>query len=304
MKAVMMNEFGGPEVLGMTDLETPAPGPGDVLVRVHAAGVNPVDWKMREGEYPPVGEDQLPLIPGRDMAGTIEAIGDEVAAWQPGDEVYAFLEPGLGGYSEYLVLSQDSVARKPGSLSMTEAAAVPLAAMTAWQGLFDHGGLERGQRVLILGGSGGVGHLAVQLAKARGAEVAATASGSDLDFLRQIGCDMPVAHDGARFEDVVKPVDVVLDLIGGETRDRAFSVVREGGIVVSTLGEPEARDGIGTAGFMAQPDTRELSAIARLIDEGQVRVEVQRVLPLDRAAEAQRLLREEHSRGKTVLEIR
>lgn len=303
MQSVMIQEFGGPEVLRFVETDKPGPGPNDVLIRVKAAGVNPVDWKSREGEYAGLSEDQLPAVPGRDMAGVIEDVGTDVTDWQEGDEVFAFLGPGLGGYQHYVVLGAGDVAAKPASLTMTESGAVPLAAMTAWQGLFDHGGLTPGQRVLILGGAGGVGHLAIQFAKARGATVASTAAADDLDFLRGLGCDEPLAYDAASPLDGVDPVDVVLDLIGGDGREKAFAAVKPEGMVVSVLGEPEARGNVRTAGFMTRPDAAQLAEIAELFDDGKARLEVQRVLPFADAAEAQERLRRDHSRGKTVLDL-
>jgi len=303
MKSVLMREFGGPEVLEVVESDTPTPGPQDVVIRVRAAGVNPVDWKSREGEYPGLKADQLPAIPGRDMAGEITATGAEVTEWQRGDEVFAFLGSGLGGYQDHLVMNAGALTAKPKRLSMIEAAAVPLAAMTAWQGLFDHGGLQAGQRVLILGGAGGVGHMAIQFAKAQGAVVASTAASEDIGFLRELGCDEPLAHDTGDPLSELEPVDLVLDLISGEAQEAAFAVVKPGGILVSTLGMPDSREGVRTDGFIAEPNPGQLREIAGLIDRGKVRVEVQRVLPLTEAAEAQRLQRHEHSRGKTVLEV-
>jgi NADPH:quinone reductase-like Zn-dependent oxidoreductase len=307
MKAIQMHAFGGPEVLEFEDIARPEPKPDEVLVKVHAASVNPVDWKIRKGGYPAVKQQDLPIVPGRDVAGEIVAVGHDVDRFSEGDAVYAFLDTKHGGYEEYVAVQTGELALKPEGLDMTTAAGVPLAAITAWQGLFDHGGVHDGERVLIHGGAGGVGHFAIQFAKARGAWVATTVSADDLEFVRGLGADQAIDYKSERFEDVVEPVDVVFDLIGGETRDRSFKVLKKMGMLVSTLGEPDRKKaeeyGVQVAGYLAQPNGQQLAEIARLIDAGQVRVEVRRVFPLSEAAKAQRSLEEEHGRGKVVLRV-
>jgi NADPH:quinone reductase-like Zn-dependent oxidoreductase len=315
MKAVRIHSFGGPEVLQLDEVLRPQPQSGDeALIKVRAASINPVDWKIRKGGYPAVKQEDLPIVLGRDVSGEIvetasefRATDGEGVAFKVGDAVFAFLGMGRGGYQEYVIGKSNELARKPASLNHIEAAAVPLAGITAWQGLFDHGGLAAGQRVLIHGGAGGVGHLAVQFAKAKGAWVATTVSGDDVAFARGLGVDVVIDYKAQRFEEVVEPVDMVFDLIGGETRDRSFAVVRPGGILVSTLGKPDetkAREhGVRVAGYMAQPNGRQLGEIGRLIDDGKVKVVVQAVYPLEKAADAQRRLEQEHTRGKIVLEV-
>src|SRR5580700_9125874 len=187
MKAVVIHSFGSEKVLKLENLSRPAPKADEVLVKVHAASVNPVDYKTREGKFPVVKQEKLPVVLGRDVAGTIEAVGPSARRFKPGDEVYALLDHELGGYAEYVVIREGDVSAKPKHLNFTEAAAVPLVAVTAWQGLFDHGKLQAGQHVLIHGGAGGVGHLAIQIAKARGARVSATAAKEDLEFVRGLG---------------------------------------------------------------------------------------------------------------------
>jgi NADPH:quinone reductase-like Zn-dependent oxidoreductase len=307
MKAVRLHEFGGPEKLRTEQVERPAPEAGEVLIRILAASVNPVDWKIREGGYPAVKQDDLPITLGRDACGEVVEARDGATKFKAGDVVLVFLGMGRGGYAEYVLAPEGEPALKPNRLSPEEAAAVPLAAMTAWQGLFDHGGLAAGQRVLIHGGAGGVGHLAVQLAKAKGAWVATTVSHDDLDFARGLGADQVVDYKAERFEDVVEPVDVVFDLISGETRQRSFSVLKKGGALISTLGEPDKEQakahGVRVAGYTAQPNGDQLGQIAQLIEDGKVEVTVQSVRPLDQAAEAQTALKEEHPRGKIVLKV-
>ena len=186
MKAVCIESFGGPETLQVQRIEQPEPAEDEVLIRVRAASVNPVDYKIRSGRYPAVKEQDLPRILGRDVSGVVAAVGAGVTQFHKGDEIFAMLDRGTGGYAEYVTIKADLCAPKPATLGYAEAAAVPLAAITAWQGLFDYGRLEPGQRVLIHGGAGGVGHFAIQLAKARGAQVSTTVSGKDKEFVRAL----------------------------------------------------------------------------------------------------------------------
>ena len=233
-RAVRIERFGGPEVVDLADIAVPALAAGEVLVRTAIASVNPVDWKIAEGQYPPLGEDKLPIVLGRDLSGTVVAVGAGADA-KIGDRVCAFIDTDRGAQSTLVVLKPGEAVAVPEGVSFEDAGAVPLAAMTAWQGLFDHGGLEAGQSVLIHGGAGGVGHIAVQLAKWKGAHVIATASGKDLDFVRSLGADQVVDYKTERFEDVAHDIDMVYDTQGGETQDRSFGVLRKGGILVSTL---------------------------------------------------------------------
>lgn len=307
MKAVRMHEFGNPDVLRFEEIERPAPGRGQVLVEIHAASVNPVDWKIREGGYPVVGEQDLPFIPGRDLAGKVVEVGDGVTDIESGQQVFAYLDMETGGYGDYAAVDAGFLAPKPRALTMIEAAAVPLAAITAGQGLLDYGGLRRGQRVLIHGGAGGIGHLAIQIAKIRGAWVATTVSEEDMDFVRRLGADQVIDYRAERFEDSVDPVDLVFDLVGGETQDRSFDIVSSGGRLISTVGEPNAKiahaRGVVASGFTAKPNGAQLHAIGKLVDRGLISVEVQRTFPLSEASEAQRFQKTAHSRGKTVLEV-
>ncbi len=304
MKAVRVSSFGGPEVMREEPVPVPEPGTGELLVRVYAASVNPVDYKTSTGQYPPVTEDDLPIILGRDIAGRVEVCGSGVGDFTPGDDVYALLPNNRGAFTEQVAIPAETAASKPDTLDYVHAAAVPLAGLTAWQGLFDYGELQAGQRVLIHGGGGGVGHYAVQFAKVRGAEVIATASGDDLEFVRELGADRVIDYH-EQFEAQVSDVDLVLDLVGGETQQRSWQVLKPGGVMVSTLGEPadaDERDAEGI-GFLVQPNGRELAEIARLIDEGRVRVTVQETFPLDRVPDAEQRLRDSHVRGKLVIKV-
>jgi NADPH:quinone reductase-like Zn-dependent oxidoreductase len=271
--------------------------------------VNPVDYKIRSGKYPPVKQDSLPKVLGRDIAGVVVGRGAAVATFLDGDEVIAMLDRGQGGYAEYVALPADLCVRKPESLDYAEAAAVPLAAMTAWQGLFDHGGLTAGQRVLIHGGAGGVGHFAIQLAKAQGAYVITTCSAEDMDFVRSLGADEAIDYHKERFEDRITEVDLVFDLIGGDTQERSWAVLKEGGAMVSTLAKPSERQAQihharAATNYMAQPDAGELGEIAHLITTNKVHPHVEARIPLDHVAEAHRKAEHGHPRGKIVLEIR
>jgi NADPH:quinone reductase-like Zn-dependent oxidoreductase len=305
MQAIRIHEFGAPEVLTLEEVATPRPGPGQVLLRNHAAGVNPVDYKIRQGKYPRIRAEQLPMILGRDAAGVVERSEDR--RHPPGQEVFALLDWTLGGYAEYVVLDGAACVEKPRSLSQREAGAVPLAALTAWQGLFDQGALRAGQRVLIHAGAGGVGHFAVQFARARGAEVYTTVSGAHCALVRDLGAAVAIDYRTQRFEDIVRDADLVFDLVGGETRERSFGVLKRGGMLVSTLGQPDeklaAQYGVRVAGYMAEPNPGELAEIGRLLEAGQVRVLLSQAFPLARAADAHRCLEERHPPGKVVLAV-
>lgn len=308
-RAVCIDHFGHSDVLHIERVAIPEPHDDEVLVRVCAASVNPVDWKTREGQFAPVRDAALPIILGRDLAGTIEAVGaharDMLVEGQP---VFAFIGTDRGAQSDYVVMKASEFTAVPDGLDMVHAAAVPLAALTAWQGLFDHGGLREGQSVLIHGGAGGVGHFAIQLAKARGATVCTTCSADDIDFVRAIWADVAIDYRAQRFEAVVHEVDMVFDLVGGATQERSWCVLREGGILVSTLQEPDCEMARAhkvriAPRYMAQPNAAQLHAIADLIAAGQVQVIVSETYPLEQVEAAQLRLEKGHLRGKMVLTL-
>jgi NADPH:quinone reductase-like Zn-dependent oxidoreductase len=305
MKAVRIHEFGGPQVLKTDEVPIPQPKDDDLVVRVHAASANPVDYKIRSGAV--FGKDALPIALGRDVSGTIEICGTR-ANLKKGDAVYAHLGWDRGGYAEYVLVHSGEYAAKPSNIDHVRAAAVPLAAMTAWQGLFDHGGLQSGQRVLIHGGAGGVGHLAIQFAKAKGAWVATTVSHLDFDFVRELGADQAIDYKQERFEEEVHDIDLVFDLVAGETQDRSWNVLKHGGALVSTLQKPSgekarAHDARVATNYMAQPNAAQLAEVAKLIEAGQVKPHVDRAFPLEKASEAQSYLEHQHVRGKVVLHV-
>jgi NADPH:quinone reductase-like Zn-dependent oxidoreductase len=309
MKAVRFHRYGGPEVLKFEDAPKPEPGPGDVLVRVHAAGINPLDWKIRAGYVQAMLPFSLPLILGWDVSGVVEANGAGAARFKPGDEVYS--RPDIarsGAYAEYIVIREEELALKPTSLDHVAAAAVPLAALTAWQALFDHGGLEKGQSVLIHAAAGGVGSFAVQLAHWKGARVIGTASARHHDYLKNLGCDHVIDYTAHRFEDAVRGVDVVIDSQAGDTRARSWGVLKKGGILVSLLGPPPSAEdatehGVRSALFLVLPDAAQLTEIANLIDAGIVKVHVDAVFLLAEAAKAHELSATNRVRGKIVLKV-
>ena len=307
MKAARMHGFGGPEVIELDEISPPQIEGDEVLVRVIAASINPIDYKIRSGSF---GRDQkqLPAVLGRDVAGVIENTGLAVKRFGDGEPVYAMLEWDRGGYAEYVAVAEADVARKPDSLDFDTAAAIPLVGLTAWQGLFDHGELASGERVLVHGGAGGVGHFAIQLAKNRGAWVATTVSAQDFDFVRGLGADQPIDYEAQRFDKLVHDIDLVFDLVGGETRERSWAVLKKGGRLVSALGQPSEEEakkaGARGIGYTAHPDGGELEEIGRLIDAQKVKPYVMATYPLTDVRAAQERAEKEHTRGKIVLSVR
>lgn len=258
MKAVRIHAFGGPEVLELDEIPIPSAAEGRALVRVLAASINPVDYKMRKGGYPKLPKEALPATLGRDFAGVIDGLSDETAPFRVGDQEFGHLDWDHGAYAEYCSAGIVGLAKMPSTIDAVAAAAVPLAATTAWQGLFDHGHLKAGQTVLIHGGSGGVGGFAVQFAKHVKATVYATASGEGLDLVRAYGADRAIDYKNEEFEDVVSDVDFVLDLIGGETQARSWTVLKTGGVLISTLEQPDEAKAVEkqarAARFTAEPN--------------------------------------------------
>jgi NADPH:quinone reductase-like Zn-dependent oxidoreductase len=304
VKAIRIHAFGGPEVLRVEDVPAPQPQADEVLVKIHAASVNPIDYKIRAGKI--MKSDDLPMTLGRDFSGVVESDNAAVQI-SKGANVFGLLGHDRGSYAEYVVTKVGEFVSRPTALDHIQAAAVPLAALTAWQGIFDQGGLKSGQRVLIHGGSGGVGHMAIQLAKAKGAWVATTCSAQDLDFVRELGADQAIDYKNEKFEAEVSDIDLVYDLIGGDTQERSFAVLKRGGALVSTLKEPDknkAREkDLRVSHYSAESNAAELAEIGRLIDMKKVRPVVARTFKLEDAARAQTFLESEHVRGKIVLTV-
>jgi NADPH:quinone reductase-like Zn-dependent oxidoreductase len=308
MRAISQETFGGPDVLAIAELDRPQPLPTEVLVRVHAVGVNPVDTSIRSGAWPLLG--QPPFVLGWDISGVVEQIGPGVTRFGPGDEVYGMpsFPRAVGAYAEFVVASSRQLAAKPALLDHRHAAALPLAGLTAWQGLVDAANLQEGQRVLIHGGGGGVGHLAVQIAKARGAHVTATASRPKLDFVRGLGADAVLDYQAVDFATKVNDLDVVFDLVGHGYGERSLATLRPGGVLVTPtdpvnpqLADRAAEAGVRYAGLVVEPDHVGLEALAHLVDEGRLRVHLERIFGFDDTAEAHRYLEAGHATGKVVL---
>src|SRR6266704_2900107 len=306
MKAIVVHEYGGPEVLKYEDAPRPEPKDNEVLVRMIAAGVNPVDALIRSGKYAKFFGTTLPLIPGYDIAGVVEKTGAKVTKLKVGDPVYAYVMWG-GGYAEYAVATEGEATAKPKSITFVEAAGVPLAALTAWQALIDTAKLSAGQTVLIHGGSGGVGTFAIQIAKARGAKVIATASTANQDLLKKLGAEVAIDYTKQKFEDVAKDVDVVLNSVGGDTLARSYGIVKKGGFIVSIVAQPDQAElekhGIRGAPISVKPNSDELMEITKLIEEKKIKPVVSQVLPLTEAVKAQEQAATHHTRGKIVLKI-
>jgi NADPH:quinone reductase-like Zn-dependent oxidoreductase len=310
MKAVRIHNYGGPEVLHFEDAPRPTPGSGELLIRVYAASVNAIDWKIRAGYLKDVFPVPLPFIPGWDVSGILETVGSGVIKFKTGDEVYArpdVARSGKGTYAEYVVVKETEAALKPKSVDHVHAAAIPVVGLTAWQALFDKAALNKGEMILIHGAAGGVGSFAVQLAKWKGAHVIGTASGRNQAFLRELGVDEPIDYEKNRFEDLVHDLDVVLDTLGGDTQNRSWKVLKKGGILVSIVASPSpeeaAKHGVRSAFFSAHPSSSQLSEIAKLIDAGKLKPVVETVLPLSDARRAHELNETGHARGKIVLKV-
>ncbi len=301
MRAVRYERHGGPDVLRIETLPRPRPGENEVLVRVHAAGVNPIDWKIRQG-YMSV---PLPATPGIDLAGTVEETGPGVRDFEPGQEVFG---AGRGAYAEYAVAAAADLAPKPRNLGFTEAAAVPIGARTAWLGLFEAGDLQPGQKILVHGAAGGVGLWAVQLGRWKAAHVTGTASAENLEFVTSLGADRAIDYVLHRFEDEVRDLDLVFDTVGGDTQERSWSVLRPGGILVTIVGQAPDREakehGMRAARVGPPKSSGEiLSRIGDLIESGILAPTVQAVYPLEQARDAQELCETGHGRGRIVLAV-
>ncbi|MEH2255528.1 NADP-dependent oxidoreductase [Nostoc sp.] len=307
MKAIRIHAYGGAENLKYDEVSRPEPQAGQVLIQVYAAGVNPIDWKIREGFFQQVYDYSLPVIAGADVAGVVASVGDGVTTLQPGQAVYGTADMALSGaYAEYAVGYADAIAPKPKTLDYIHAASVPIVAITAWQALFDGANLQPEQSVLIHGGAGGVGRYAIQLAKWKRARVIATASAANLDDVRNLGADQAIDYASQPFEQQVKDVDVVLDLVGGETQARSWQIIRPGGVLVSTLGVPESGIPQGIKAVPVFANLRaisQLQQIAQLIDDGQIKASIEQVFELAEAAKAQEVSQHGHPRGKLVLQV-
>lgn len=315
MKAVRIHEFGDVDVLKYEDVERPEPQAGEVLVRVHAAGINPIDTSSRQYPVPiTTGAKALPFTLGWDISGEVVALGEGATHFAPGDEVYGTVRfpDEAKAYSEYITAPVADIALKPRKLTHQEAGAACLSALTAWQALFEVAQLQAGQTILILGGSGGVGHFALQLAKWKGAKVITTTSTRNVEFVRDLGADIVIDYTWQTFPESVSDVDVVLDTIGGEELKHAFQVVKPGGLVVTStahkgskvLGEQLAPHyGVTVLPVMVHPSGEQMAEMAQLFDAGQLKTHLDAIFPLKDVARAHKLSEGGHVRGKLVLTI-
>ncbi|MEW2131714.1 NADP-dependent oxidoreductase [Streptomyces sp. NPDC005435] len=309
MRAISQDEYGTPEVLKETELPRPQPGPSEILVAVRAAGLNPTDWKHRAHR---VFLDRLPLVLGWEASGVVEAVGFGVTLFKPGDEVFGMLPypHGVGAHAEYVTGPARAFTHKPAAIGHVQAAALPLAALTAYQALVDTAQVQPGQRVLVHAAAGGVGHLAVQIAKSLGAYVIGTASAPKHEFLRSLGADEVIDYRSVDFREAVRDVDVVLDAISGDTRARSLDVLRPGGVLVSLLPgtDPEeaakaAARGVRVETLLVEADQAGMKAVAELAASGALRAHIEEVFPLAEAAKAHALGETGRTTGKIVLVV-
>ena len=308
MKAMILPQFGGIDQFRLEEIERPSPGAGEVLIRIAGTSVNPVDVKARAGEVPHMfPAERLPLLLGFDASGRVEEVGVGVTDLKPGDAVYGFPGADRGTFTEYVCLRADKIAAPPQSIPLADAGAVPLAAMTAWHGLMTQGEMQRGQRVLIQGGSGGVGHFAVQFAHQLGATVYATASGRNKDFLRELGADVAIDYNTDQLKELAGRMDLVFDLAGGKTEEKSWAALKPEGMLVLAAGQPNlalARSPGQRARFaMAQSTREDLERVARLLDDRQVRLTISGRFPLERVSEAQAQLEHGGSQGKLLVTV-
>ena len=307
MKAILIHAYGGPQQMQLEEANVPACGPGDLLIRVVAAGINPVDWKLRSGAMAKGIPKVFPFALGQDGAGVVVAVGGEAKGFQPGDEVFFYAEFARGGsYAEYVAVNAMQVALKPRTVSFATAAALPTPGQAAWVALMETAQLERGMRVLIHGGAGALGTVAVQLAKQQGAHVIATASGAGVNLVRSLGADEVVDYRQQRFEDSVRSIDVVLDTLGGATQEASWATLRQGGMLVATAMPPAperaAAAGVRAAFVFTPPRGTVLAQLAERVDAG-LRTIVGQEFALADAAQAHRLGESGKARGKMILHV-
>lgn len=333
MKAAFIRRYGGNQVVELGELPALQAGPGELLVEVHAASVNPVDFKIRDGMLKMIVPFGFPLILGNDLSGVVKAVGAGVTRFRPGDAVFARMDKRrIGAFAEFAVVAEADVAAKPANLTHIEAAAVPLAGLTAWQALFEIGGLKAGQKVLIHAGSGGVGTFAIQLARHAGATVATTVGARNADLARRLGADIVIDYKAQRFEDVVSDQDLVFDTQAGDIRHRSFAVLKRGGVLVSIAGKPDGRlarqwglnpllgvlldflsrttlrlakrHGVRYEYLFMHPSGEQLAQLGRLLAEGSVKTVIDKVFPLEQVREALAYSEAGHATGKVVVEVK
>lgn len=307
MKAVQIHTFGGREVLELNNIDIPEAKQGEVLIKIHAASVNPVDWKIRQGYLQPLLNHALPLTLGWDISGEVVAVGGGVIHLKVGDEVYS--RPNIannGSYAEYMTASAEEVALKPKSLTWQEAAGVPLAGLTAWQGLYELANIEAGEQVLIHGGSGAVGQFAIQLAKLRGATVYTTTSARNTDLVLSLGADHAIDYQQVDFSEL-RDMDLVLDTIGGEVQDKSWKTIKPGGRLLSIVQTPDeavaASHGVTASFYFIEPDRSQLEQMAGLADAGKLIVNIDSEFSLDQVADAHERSESGRAQGKIIINV-
>ncbi len=312
MKAVQINKYGGSQVVEINE-NAPKPGisQGHLLIEVYAAGVNPVDWKIREGYMKQMVPLKFPATLGGDFSGIVAEVGKGVSGFKKGDEIYgqaSIIRNGSGSFAEFASADANTTGHKPENMSHVEAAALPLTGVSAWQALVDHTGLSRGKRILIHGGAGGIGSIAIQLARHLGAYAATTVSAKDMQYVKDLGADEVIDYKNQSFEDMLNNYDAVFDTVGGETYLRSFRVLKKGGIIVSMLEQPDPdlmeKYGVNAIGQFTQVNSERLFRLAELVDKRVIKVNVEKTFHLEQAGEALEYQQNGHPRGKVVLKIR
>lgn len=311
MKAVQINKYGGIEVLEIKeDAPKPIPSKDQVLIEVYAAGLNPVDWKIREGYLQQMTNLEFPVVMGGDFSGVVIEVEKEVSEFTKGDKVYGsalVLNGGSGAFAQFATANIKNTAKKP-SIDFSNAAALPLVGSSAIQALKEHIKLQKEQKILIHGGAGGIGHIAVQIAKMIGAYVATTVNASDIDFVKQLGADEVIDYKTQKFEEILKDFDAVFDTVGGETTEKSFQVLKNGGILVSMAGEPDKelsqKYGVIGIGQFTNTSTKHLNRVAELTNNGKIKVNIDKIFPLEEITKAFACQEETHPKGKIVLKIK
>lgn len=312
MKAAQINSYGEPEVIQISD-NTPKPTlkSGQILIENYAASINPIDWKFRAGFLQKMAPVPLPATLGGDFAGKVSEVGEDISDFKVGDQVYGqaiILNGGSGSIAEYVAANGANTSLKPKTASFEEASALPLAGVSAVQALEEHIKLQKGQKIIIHGGAGGIGHIAIQLAKSVGAYVATTVKAEDMEFVKSLGADETIDYTSQKFEELLKEYDAVFDTVGGETTDKSFQVLKKGGILVSMLGEPKQelsqKYEVTALGQGTQTDTVRLTRLAELVDKGQIKVHIDKIFPLKQVQEAFTYQEKIHPKGKVVLRIK
>jgi len=311
MKTIQFNSYGSSEVLEIIEnAQKPTLKPGQVLIKNKAASVNAIDWKVRAGYLQKMAPVTFPATIGGDFSGVVVEVNGIDTGFKIGDEVYGqaiILNGGSGSMAEFVSANSNNTALKPKSVSFNEAGALPLAGVSAVQALEEHIKLQKGQKILIHGGAGGIGHMAIQYAKALGAWVATTVSEKDIDFVKKLGADEVIDYKTQKFEEVLKDYDTVFDTVGGETTEKSFSVLKKGGIMVSMVGQPKPElaqtYGVSAFGQMTKTDAVSLIKLAQLVDSGKIKVHIDKIFPLVQTKEAFKYQEEMHPRGKVVVTI-